>query len=211
MMLFDREDQRQFSSSVSFVATIFMAIGSPETMPTLMSVLLISMLDFLRYYPPGTEMLSFVSIGTFLGYSSLRIAARTPDDVLIVTVESNAQSAEIARRIHEHAGVAHRIYIVVNSTDKAIPRLRNQFHVDSFDFIFIDHHKEYYLQDLKLLEHEGLIKRGTMVVADNVLMPGAPDYLRYVRNSPHYTSTIYQSHVEYSNDMVDGVEVSVRL
>ena len=188
-----------------------MAIVPREALPKEMSVRRTIMLDFFVWHLLETEMLSFVSIGTFLGYSSLRIAARTPGDVLIVTIESNAQSAEIARRIHEHAGVAHRIYIVVNSTDKAIPRLRNQFHVDLFDFIFIDHQKEYYLQDFKLLEHEGLIKRGTMVVADNVLMPGAPDYLRYIRNSPHYTSTIHQSHVEYSNDMVDGVEVSVRL
>ena len=139
------------------------------------------------------------------------MASRTTDDVLIVTVESNAQSAEIARRIHQHAGVAHRIHIVARATDRVIPRLQNQFRVDSFDFIFIDHHKDYYLRDLKLLEDEGLIKRGTMVVADNVLMPGAPDYLRYIRNSPHYTSNMHKSHVEYSNDMVDGVEVSVRV
>lgn len=68
------------------------------------------------------------------------MAAQTPESVLLVTIEANAKSAEIARRIHEHAGVTSRIQIVIDSTDTAIPRLRKLFNVDSFDFIFIDHY-----------------------------------------------------------------------
>ena len=116
------------------------------------------------------------------------MAAQTPDNVLIVTIDSNSESAKIARRIHEHAGVAHRIQIVIDDTCKAIPQLSKWFNIDSFDLIFIDHNKSAYLRDLKLLEQTGLIKKGTVIVADNVITPGAPDYLRYIRNSPNYTS-----------------------
>lgn len=149
-------------------------------------------------------------IGTFLGYSSLRMASQLPKDVLIVTIEINPESAETARRIHERAGVANRIHIVLDQTDRAIPRLAQQFNIDSFDFIFIDHHKEAYLTDFKLLENAGLIKSGTMIVADNIIYPGAPDYVKYVRNNPNYTSTFYESTLEYANDIRDGVEVSIR-
>lgn len=147
--------------------------------------------------------------GTFLGYSSLRMAAQTTENVLIVTIESNPESAKIARRIHEHAGVAHRIRIVIDTSDRAIPHLTKNVH--SFDLIFIDHYSDAYLRDLKLLEQVGLIKRGTVIVADNVITPGAPDYLKYIRNSPHYSSQLHKSKLEYSNDVPDGVEVSVRL
>ena len=129
---------------------------------------------------------------------------------MIVTIELNPDSAAAARRIHEHAGVANRIQIVVDSTDHAIPRLSQQFHIDSFDFIFIDHHKEAYLPDLKLLETVGLIKKGTMIVADNILFPGAPDYVNYICNNPRYTSNFYESTLEYDNSIRDGIEVSIR-
>ncbi|CAF3467471.1 unnamed protein product [Rotaria socialis] len=153
----------------------------------------------------------FYYMGTFLGYSSLRIAAQMPEKALFVTVESNPESATIARRIHEHAGVSNRIHIVVEPTDQAIPQLKKLFNVDSFDFIFIDHTKNAYLRDFRLLEQESLIKSGTVIVADNVVIPGAPDYLKYVRNSSNYTTELHKTKLEYSNYIPDGVEVSMRL
>ncbi|CAF1140417.1 unnamed protein product [Rotaria sp. Silwood1] len=151
-----------------------------------------------------------LELGTFLGYSSLRMASQLPEDTLIVTIEVNPESAATARRIHEHAGVANRIKIVLDQTDQAIPSLSKQFNVDSFDFIFIDHDKGAYLRDFKQLENVGLIKRGTMIVADNIIYPGAPDYVAYVRNNPHYTSTFHESTLEYEKNIRDGVEISIR-
>lgn len=43
-----------------------------------------------------------------------------------------------------------------------------------FDFVFLDHCKDCYLPDLQALEGLGLIRRGTTVMADNVMYPGAP-------------------------------------
>lgn len=149
-------------------------------------------------------------LGTFIGYSSLRIAALMPDNALLVTIESNTTSANIAHRIHEHAGASQRIHIVADSTDHIIPQLKTLFHIDSFDFIFIHHNGTVYLRDLKLLEQEDLIKSGTMIVADNIVIPGAPDYLNYIRNSPNYSSELLKSKLGYSNYILDGVEISVR-
>lgn len=128
----------------------------------------------------------------------------------IYSIEADPESATIARSIHQFAGANDRITILDGYTENVIPRLKQITGVESFDFIFIDHHKAVYLRDLKLLEEYGLIRSGTTIVADNVIFPGAPDYLEYIRNNPHYTSTFYEAMLEYDEKTRDGVEVSVR-
>ena len=65
-----------------------------------------------------------------------------------------------------------------------------------------------YLSDLRALEAAGLVRPGTVLVADNVIFPGAPDYLAYVRQSPHYTSRFVPGKLEYQTAIEDGVEIS---
>ncbi|CAM4953962.1 unnamed protein product [Rotaria socialis] len=122
----------------------------------------------------------------------------------------NPLSAAIAAQLHEHAGVTSRITCIVGSTDNVIPTLSEQFAIQSFDLIFIDHWKEVYLRDLQLLEQMKLIVSGTVVVADNVITPGAPDYLAYIRNNPNYESIFHEAMLEYTDTHKDGVEISIR-
>lgn len=49
---------------------------------------------------------------------------------------------------------------------------------------------------------------GSVVVADNVIVPGAPDYLAYVRSAPHYTTRFVPGLLEYQTAIKDGIEVS---
>ncbi len=145
-----------------------------------------------------------------MGYSSLRIVSQLSPDALFITIEADSYSAEIARSIHEYAGVADRIKIINDYTQNILPHLTKDYHVDSFDLIFIDHYKDVYLRDFKILEDVGLITSGTMIVADNVIYPGAPDYLEYVRNNPNYTTTFHEGTLEYREDVMDGIEISIR-
>ncbi|CAF4330999.1 unnamed protein product [Adineta steineri] len=133
-----------------------------------------------------------------------------PKDALIISIDSNTESAEIARSIFEYAGVTDRIKTIVDDTNNVIPHLNKDFNVDSFDLIFIDHFKDVYLRDFKILEDVGLIKSGTMIVADNVICPGAPDYLEYVQNNPNYSTTLRESTLEYNDKLRDAVAISVR-
>ncbi|CAF4287284.1 unnamed protein product [Adineta steineri] len=153
---------------------------------------------------------TILELGTFLGYSSLRMAAQVPRNTRIVSIERDPEAAEVAHIIHKHAGVGNQIKIIVDTTENAIPRLKRRFHIRSLDFIFIDHAKSFYLRDFKLLERVGLIQSGTMIVADNVIYPGAPDYLRYVRNNRNYTTQTIESTLEYNDDIPDAVEITVR-
>ncbi|CAF3225866.1 unnamed protein product [Rotaria socialis] len=162
--------------------------------------------DAIRTRRPKTVL----ELGTFLGYSSLRMASQLPDDAFIISIERNRQSAEIAHTIHKHAGVEKRIQLIVGSTENVIPQLTEKYHINAFDFIFIDHDGSAYLHDLKLLEQYGLIQSGTMIVADNVIYPGAPKYLHYIRNNPNYKTRLYESTLEYNDNVRDGVEISVR-
>lgn len=148
--------------------------------------------------------------GTYLGYSSLRMAAQLPSDAVIFSIEKDPEAARVAHAIHRHAGVSDRIKVIVDSTINVIPRLGSKYRIRSFDFIFIDHYKQSYLRDFQLMEHYGLIQSGTVIVADNVITPGAPDYMQYVKNNRNYRSKTYESTLEYRDDTVDGVEVTVR-
>ncbi len=61
-----------------------------------------------------------------------------------------------------------------------------------------------------MLEEVGLIKSGTVIVADNVVIPGALDYLEYIRNNPNYTTTLHEENLQYNENLVDGIEISIR-
>lgn len=49
--------------------------------------------------------------------------------------------------------------------------------------MFLDHYKPLYVSDLQLCETLGLISEGSVMAADNVIKPGNPPYLKYVRMS----------------------------
>ena len=66
------------------------------------------------------------------------------------------------------------------------------------------------MPDFKELEQLGAIKKGTIVIGDNIIFPGCPAYLEHFKANEHYDSVLYHSHLEYSNE-VDAVLVSKRL
>mgnify|MGYP000221091708 CR=1 FL=1 len=55
-----------------------------------------------------------------------------------------------------------------------------------------------------------MIQKGSVVVGDNIIFPGVPDYLDFFKNSKDYDSVLYFSE-NYGNHKKDGVLVSVRL
>ena len=70
-----------------------------------------------------------------------------------------------------------------------------------------------YLSDLKRVEAAGLLTKGSVVVSDNVIHPGAPDLLAYLKSEEGrlYHTVMHDSTVEYKPDVVDAVAVSTRL
>jgi catechol O-methyltransferase len=151
-----------------------------------------------------------LELGGYCGYSAVRIASQLGTDAKLISVDPSEYANNIARQLVEHAGLTHKVEFVVQTSTVAIPAIKTRFGIEKLDLIFIDHIKDMYLTDLKLMETSGVIASGTVLVADNVIYPGAPDYLEYVRSSPLYTSVYHDSLLEYTHDQRDGVEVSIR-
>ena len=81
--------------------------------------------------------------------------------------------------------------------------------MDKLDLIVLDHAKWCYLPDLKAMEKAGLLHEGTVVIADDCLWPGAPDYLEYVENNPRYqTERFYSIVLPGLIDTVDAMTIS---
>lgn len=155
-----------------------------------------------------------LELGTYCGYSALRMAVAAPS-AQIVSIEFNESNAQIARRILEHAGVSQRVTIVVGTLGDGgttIDTLRGVLGLDvgSIDLVFIDHDKDAYVPDLQLILDNGWLHHGSLVVADNVKVPGAPAYQAYMREKERkfWRTVEHETHVEYQSVIKDLVLVS---
>ncbi|CAL8339757.1 unnamed protein product [Lota lota] len=151
-----------------------------------------------------------LELGTYCGYSAVRIASMLPPNARLITLEFNPAFAAIARQVIAWAGVEDKVVLIEGPSGDWIPKIQKEFGLKSLDMVFLDHWKERYLPDTKLMEECGLLRKGSVLVADNVICPGTPDYLEYVRGSPRYESKYFRSHLEYTK-VEDGIEKSIFL
>ncbi|MEE6167648.1 class I SAM-dependent methyltransferase [Mycolicibacterium sp. 120322] len=149
-----------------------------------------------------------LELGTYCGYGALRIARAAPA-ARVFSIELAAANAEIARSIWAHAGLADRITCVVGTIGDGGATLdtlaQHGFDTGTLDFMFIDHDKSAYLADLRSVLDRGWLRRGAIVVADNVKLPGAPDYLAYMRaeQGARWNTTEHKTHGEYQTLLRD--------
>lgn len=118
-----------------------------------------------------------LEIGTFFGYSAVRTARALPPGGRLLCVEASAANADVARAVLALAGLDSVATVLTGLAAKALPEAAQRLGPGGADFIFIDHCKECYLPDTKQMEDLGLLPPGATLVADNVLVPGAPDFL----------------------------------
>lgn len=153
-----------------------------------------------------------LELGTYCGYSALRIARVMPEEARLYSVEPVEANADIARRIWDHADVGSRLTVVVGRLadgGKTLDRLESEhgFGDGTLDFVFVDHDKAAYLPDLERILSRGWLHPGSVVVADNIKVPGAPAYRSYMRAQEGKTwRTIeHDAHVEYQSLIKDLV------
>ena len=153
-----------------------------------------------------------LELGTYCGYSGLRMARVMPAGARLCSIEFNPANAAIARRIWAYAGVAERLTVIVGTLGDGgatIERLRSEFGFSegALDFVFVDHDKSAYLPDLERILEERWLHRGSVLVADNVKFPGAPKYRAHLQAAEGRTwRTIeHETHVEYQSLLKDLV------
>jgi catechol O-methyltransferase len=146
-----------------------------------------------------------LEVGTYCGYSALRTIRAMPMDAHLWCVELLSANAEIARRILSHAGAAERATIVVGTLgDGRTPDLleaEHGFGPGNLDLVFVDHDKAAYLSDLQLILRRGWLHPGSVVVADNIRFPGAPDYRAYMHEEEgrSWKTVEHRTHLEYQS------------
>lgn len=154
---------------------------------------------------------TILEIGTLHGYSAILMTDLLLDDyhdAKLITIEIEKNLSDIARKNIGKAGLAHKIEVVCGNALDVIPTLTGY----KFDLVFLDAVKSEYLQYLKLIEVNELMKKGSVVVADNVLLyeNEMKDYLEYVRNSGRYKSQTTETTLEFNKNVKDALETSVQ-
>jgi catechol O-methyltransferase len=151
-----------------------------------------------------------MELGAYCGYSGLRIARAAPG-ANVFSIEKSGANASVARRVWTHAGLADRITCingtVGDGTTLEVLAKDYGFTEGCLDFVFLDHWKDVYLDDLQRLVDRGWLHPGTIVVADNVGFPGAPKYRAYMKEQQgkRWQTIEHETHVEYQTLLKDLV------
>ncbi|MGZ8795514.1 MAG: O-methyltransferase, partial [Gaiellaceae bacterium] len=113
---------------------------------------------------------AILELGTLGGISTIWLGQALPADGRLISLEADPAHAAVARANVEAAGLADRVEIRVGPALETLPRLAAEGH-GPFDLVFIDADKarnaayfEWALQ---------LTRRGSLIVADNVVRGGA--------------------------------------
>ncbi len=106
-----------------------------------------------------------LEVGTATGYSGLHFLRALPPDGELVTIDVDAERQRTARDYWRQAGLADQARMVLGPALEVIPTL-----APPFDLVFLDALKPEYqgYLDLSL----PLLRRGGLVIADNVLWGG---------------------------------------
>jgi predicted O-methyltransferase YrrM len=110
-----------------------------------------------------------LEIGTLGGYSTIWLGRALPSDGSLISLESNAEFADLARKNIAAAGLAHQITVVVGAAVQSLQRLVDE-KAEPFDLVFIDADKENNPEYLRLSLL--LSRAGTVIIGDNVVRKG---------------------------------------
>ena len=161
---------------------------------------------------------NFVEIGSYCGYSAISLASKLSKGKLYC-IEISPACVKWTQRMVDLANLTDKVEVLLGSSIEVLPYLKEK--VESIDLLFLDHDKSKYLQDLLVFESSGLLKSGTVVIADNILSFGCPmvDYMSHVRAEGGYysSSVLHHCSIEYSAgelslstiDLEDGIEISI--
>jgi predicted O-methyltransferase YrrM len=120
-----------------------------------------------------------VEIGTFTGYSALRVASALPAGGRLVCCDLSEEWTAIARRYWGEAGVAGLIDLRLAPAQETLELLVDELGPGSVDLAFVDADKPsydtYYESCLRLLRAGGLMVLDDMLWDGQVAVPGCQD------------------------------------
>ncbi|KAK2786512.1 hypothetical protein FQN52_007818 [Onygenales sp. PD_12] len=128
---------------------------------------------------------TMVELGGYVGYSAILFgdAVRRAGGRKYYSLETNPEFVAIQSMLLELAGLRDFVEIIIGPSSVSLRKLWSSGSINRIDLLFLDHDKPAYTADLKLCEQLGMVTMGSVIAADNMITPGNPAYLRYVRSS----------------------------
>ena len=143
---------------------------------------------------------TMIELGGYVGYSSILFgdAVRKAGGRQFLSLEIDVRMAAVAKMLVDLAGLRDFVKILVAPSHESLVRLfKTEKTLSQVEIVFLDHWKERYVPDLLLLEDLDVLKpEVSVLVADNVIFPGAPDYLEWVRATPIKKKALVQRRKE---------------
>eukprot|EP00929_Paragymnodinium_shiwhaense_P039176 TRINITY_DN20602_c0_g1_i1.p1 TRINITY_DN20602_c0_g1~~TRINITY_DN20602_c0_g1_i1.p1 ORF type:complete len:408 (+),score=84.25 TRINITY_DN20602_c0_g1_i1:363-1586(+) len=132
-----------------------------------------------------------LEFGTYVAYGSIRLGrAVRAWGGKVVTLEMDPVNAALARNIIEIAGLSDTVTVQLGHSNESLPIVLERLGKRAVDMVFMDQKGSVFHSDLQLLEGMEALAQDCVVVADNVLKPGAPLYLWKVCKSPKYSTQV---------------------
>jgi predicted O-methyltransferase YrrM len=171
-------DQETFSAVDAFVEETL--LSDDELLRGALEAAEAAGLPAIQVSPPQGRLLQMLArvlgartvleFGTLGGYSTILLARAVAEGGRVITLEANAEYAEVARGSIERAGLADRVELRVGPALETLPALEQE-EVGPFDLVFIDADKvntpNYFAWSL---DHS---HPGSLIVADNVVRNGS--------------------------------------
>jgi len=153
----------------------------------------------------ATRARSILEIGTATGYSAVYLA-RGCEAVngRLITLENDSSRADRARQNFKRAGLEKRVEVVVGDALETLGSLD-----DEFDLIFIDIEKKDYAKALP--DCGRLLRKGGLMVADNVAFQDADEFNRTISDHPDWTSVSLFSYLPLHSPENDGLCLALHL
>jgi len=170
-------DEELFAAVDAFVCET--VVGEDEALRRAIAAAEEAGLPSIQVSPPQGKLLQLLvrlvgarrilEFGTLGGYSAILMARALPENGRLISLEANAEYAEVARASIEKAGVGEKVEVRVGPALEALPALEEE-DAKPFDLVFIDADKvntpNYFSWALDRTRPGGLI------IADNVVRDG---------------------------------------
>ncbi|ROV98351.1 hypothetical protein VMCG_07176 [Cytospora schulzeri] len=152
--------------------------------------------DLIKAVKPRT----MVELGGYVGYSAIAFGAafREAGGSRYYSLEYNPEFGAVISSLVDLAGLHDVVRVEIGPASASLRRLHAEGTLKNIDFMFLDHVKPLYTPDLKLCEELGLVGLGSVLAADNVVKPGNPPYLEYVRSTVEQKRATFQKNAELS-------------
>jgi predicted O-methyltransferase YrrM len=108
---------------------------------------------------------SILEIGTFTGFSAICLAKGLQEDGRLLTIESRASEASVAKRFFDRSDFKEQILLQVGDAKEILMDLN-----ESWDLVFVDADKTGYINYFEMLMKHA--KSGSWMLFDNVFFHG---------------------------------------